>query len=268
MKYKFNNKQAIITGGSAGIGLSIAKKLASLGCQIHLIARDKEKLTKAKFNINETYPNVNIEIYSVDLKNKELLEETMISIGKNHGIDILVNNAGVEAYGKFEDIEETALRHVFEVNYWAAVNATRAAIPYLKSSSCGHVSFVSSVAGYLGAFGYVSYAPTKFAVTGFAECLRMEMRPHNIGVSIVFPPDTDTDMYTREKQNQIPEAKALSKHGKVISPDLVANKLIKSIEKSQFEVLCNKESILVKKFKNLFPSLYYKTLDRIIDSSL
>lgn len=221
----FLNKNVVITGGSSGIGFSIARLLLSKGAYLHLIARSKDNLIKSQSDLNALNKESRVFVYSVDLKNKNLVEDTINDIGRTYGIDVIINNAGVEAYGKFEDLDDETLRHVFEVNYWGAVNATKVAIPFIKRSS-GNISFVSSVAGYLGACGYVSYAPTKFALTGFAECLRMEMKPFDVSVNIVFPPDTDTNMYAREKKFQIPEAKALSKHGKVISPDLVAQKLI------------------------------------------
>ncbi|MDN3612354.1 SDR family NAD(P)-dependent oxidoreductase [Vibrio ostreicida] len=264
----FKKRHVVITGGSTGIGFSIAKSFAMKGANLHLIARNKENLIKSKKQLSIVNSEINIETYAIDLKNLSDIERKIQSIGTTHGIDLIINNAGVEAYGKFEDLDEETLRHVFEVNYWGAVNVTRAAIPFLKKSPIGNISFVSSVAGYLGACGYVSYAPTKFALTGFAECLRMEMKPFNISVNIVFPPDTDTNMYTREKMFQIPEAKALSKHGKVISPDIVADKLITSIINGKFEVLCNKESIIIKVIKNIFPYAYYRTIDKITSVDL
>jgi 3-dehydrosphinganine reductase len=263
---RFKNQNVIITGGSSGIGLAIAYEFAQLEANLFLIARDSQKLEAAKTKLtNLISSSPAIEVFRADVANQLEISQVIQTIGENYGgIHTLINNAGSGACGRFEDIDIPTLQAIMNVNYWGSVYALQAALPYLKKAQNGHIGFVSSVGGYLGAIGYSAYAPTKFALTGLAECIRMEAQDHGIGTTIVFPPDTDTPLWHWEQAHTLPESRAFSKNVKLMSPEKVAQKFIKGILNYKFEVICNFESNMMRWLKVNLPKTYFGMLDGII----
>jgi 3-dehydrosphinganine reductase len=263
---RFKNQNVVITGGSSGIGLAIAEEFAKLNAKLFLVARDAPKLATAKAKIAQAYPSVQvIETFTADVANEAEITQVIQSIGNNFGgIHTLINNAGTGACGRFEDVDMDTLQAMMNINYWGSVYALKAALPYLKKSQNGHIGFVSSVGGYLGAIGYSAYAPTKFAITGLAECIRMEASDNGLGTTIVFPPDTDTPLWHWEQEHTLPESKAFSKNVKLMTPESVAQKFVKGILNYKFEVICNFESKMMRWMKVNLPKTYFGMLDGII----
>ena len=149
-------------------------------------------------------------------------------------IDVVVNNAGIDNPGAIEDIVFDQLRGTMETNYFGVVHVTRAFLPHLRERRDGHVSFVSSVVGFMGVFGYTAYAPAKFAVTGFAECLRQELRDSGVTVSVLFPPDTDTPQLQEENEYKPIETKAIAGSLKTVSADYVARAYLHGIARGRY----------------------------------
>lgn len=261
---RFKGQQVVITGGSSGIGLAIAEEFAKLGAHVSLIARNDQKLIEVKQSLQKRFPQIEVHIYSADVADADSITKVITTIGLKNGIFGLILNAGIGGCGRFEDMETQTLQHVMDVNYWGSVYTLQAALPYLKQTKGGHIGFVSSVGGYLGAIGYSSYAPSKFAVTGLAECIRMEASDYGVGTTIVFPPDTDTPLWHWEQEHTLPECKALSKSAKLMKPEAVAQKFVKGIVKNKFEVICNTESRAIRWMKVNLPGTYFNMLDGIV----
>jgi 3-dehydrosphinganine reductase len=261
---EFKHKNIIITGGSSGIGFAIAKEFARLGANLFLLARNIENLHKAKTKIHQLFDqNLQISVYSVDVSKKDEITSVITQIGNEFGIDLLINNAGIGGNVRFEEVSLERLQYTMDLNYWACVYATKAAWKYLKASK-GHLGYVSSLAGYTGIYGFSNYSPTKFAITGFAEVIRMEAKDVGIGVTVLYPPDTDTPMMTDERRTPLPETEALSKGAKLMSPEEVAERFLRGIQQNRFEVLCNSQSHLVRVLKGTFPRIYFRILDKIV----
>jgi 3-dehydrosphinganine reductase len=260
----YKNKNIIITGGSSGIGFATAKAFAQIGANLFLLARNLTNLQKAKEKIQHLFgEDLQIRIYSVDVSKKDEITETITQIGEEFGIDVLINNAGIGGNVRFEEVSLERLEYTMNLNYWACVYSTKAAWKYLKASK-GHLGYVSSLAGYTGIYGFSNYSPTKFAITGFAEVIRMEAKDVGIGVTVLYPPDTDTPMMTDERRTPLPETEALSKGAKLMSPEEVAERFVRGIEQNRFEVLCNSQSHLVRVLKGTFPRIYFRILDNIV----
>ena len=263
MTQPLQGKHAVITGGSSGIGLATAMAFAKRGATLSLIARDEQKLKQAKLKVQQHYP-VTAAVFSCDISDYAAIANCVNEIGQHSQIDFLVCNAGTMICGKIEDNTIEDLNRTMEINYTGTLNTYKSAIPFMKVQGKGQIGFVSSVAGYLGAIGYGGYSPGKFAIAGLAECVRMEAIDHGIGTTIIFPPDTDTPFLTWERTHTIPECKALSKNAKVISAEKVAEKLVRGMLKNKFEVFCNTESRLIRVFKVVWPSLYFRVLDGVV----
>lgn len=112
-------------------------------------------------------------------------------------IDILICNAGVAHPGRFLDIDAEVYRSQMEVNYLGCVWSVKEVAPGMVERGSGSIVLISSAAGVVGIAGYSAYSPTKWALRGFADCLRMEMKAHGVGVHIAYPPDMVTPGYGR-----------------------------------------------------------------------
>jgi len=262
------NKIVVITGGSSGIGYATADLLLEKKAIVCLVARSEGKLKEAAESLGKKYPGSAVQYYACDVTDFEQVKATIHKIGEvNNRIDWLINNAGIGETGRFESQPVEIMQHVMNTNYWGPVYFTLQALPFLKKSSGAAIAFVSSVAGYVGLFGYTHYVPSKFAVTGLAECLRMEFNDYGIPVTLVYPPDTQTPMLEKERANTLDECKALSGNAKVVLPEVVAQKFVDGIEKGKFEVYCNGESKLIRMMRGIAPAMFFSQIDGIVKKS-
>jgi 3-dehydrosphinganine reductase len=263
---RFKGENVLITGGSSGIGLETAVAFGRLGANLCLVARDQARLQQAARAIEDRVgAAVQIHIFPADVSNREQIEGAIHQVGQQHGgVHTLINNAGIFLPGRVIDNQIEALEQIMQVNYLGMLYATQVAWPYLQAAQKGHIGFVSSVVGYAGAIGYGAYAPTKFAVTGLAECLRMEAADCGLGVTIVFPPDTDTPQLHYENEHTLPECLALKQNSRVMPPEVVAQKFVDGICQYRFEVFCNFEDKFIRWIKATWPELYFKIMDGIV----
>lgn len=237
---KFDGKTVYITGGSSGIGLATGKVLASKGADILLIARDIEKLEMAKKTIDATKkePSQKVQILSVDVTDYKDVCDKMESIVKNFGApDILINSAGINKYADhFENINHEMFNEVMDVNVNGVRNVTHALLEPMKKKK-SHVVILSSAAALFGMFGYTAYGTSKAALMGFAESLRYELKPLDMPVTVIFPPEVDTPMNLDEAKT-LPEAgRAMKTLGGFLMPGYVATVIVKAIAKEKYFVI-------------------------------
>jgi 3-dehydrosphinganine reductase len=165
------------------------------------------------------------------------------------------------AYPKhFTDLSIADFKKNMDVNYYGQLVPTLLIAPYMIKVKQGHISFVSSMAGFLGLVGYASYSPTKFAIVGLAEVLRHELKTKNIGVSILYPPDTDTPGFIEENKTKPPETALLSETAKLFTPEQVAEQYIKGLLKNKMHILVGEGRWIWRLFRWL-PGLVYTVID-------
>lgn len=264
MNGPFFNKNVLITGGSAGIGLATGVELARRGARVFLLARDTAGLQAAAEHILQTTGQAVGGVFSIDVGDRVALEKAIADLIRQAGaLHAVVLNAGINICGYFGDITLEDFEKVWSTNYLGALYTLKAAWPHLAATGEGRVAFVSSVAGFTGLIGYTSYAPTKFALTGLAEAIRMEGKKCGIRTTVIFPPDTDTAMYRYEQIHAVPEAKALAKSAGVVQPGHVARRLVRAMERGKFEVVLGGEGRLIRVLKGIWPRLYYFIVDRL-----
>ncbi|XP_034943773.1 3-ketodihydrosphingosine reductase [Chelonus insularis] len=226
-----DGKHVVITGGSSGIGKSIALLAAKSGAHVTIIARNIPKLESARDEIFNACKNRNtqkIEYLSLDISdNYEAIEKALSDLVKIMGpIYMLVNCAGTAICGKIEDTTPENLKWMMNLNFMGTYYCTKAVIPRMKSSKDGIIVIVSSQAALLGIFGYSAYCSTKFALRGFAESIKMELTAYNVSVTLCLPPDTDTPGFAVEELSKPLETKLITNSSStLVSPDLVAQKL-------------------------------------------
>lgn len=254
----------VVTGGSSGIGLATAKAFAANGADVVLIARDAEKLERAAIAVRDaaTSSEARIVWKSADLSDLSATQ-TVFSQLASEGFrtDVLVNSAGVIYPGEFI---EMPFEH-FEVNmtcgFWSVVNPCRAAAPEMAARGSGHIVNVSSVAGYLGIYGYTGYSAAKYAVMGFTEALRCEMKPLGVRVSVVCPPDTETPALDFEHTLRPKETDAIAGNIKPIPAEKVAEAIVRAVDRGSYLVIPDALSAFYFRLKGLLPEVFYAIVD-------
>ncbi|XP_046623969.1 3-ketodihydrosphingosine reductase [Neodiprion virginianus] len=236
---QIRNKHVVVTGGSSGIGKCIAIDAARRGAHVTIIARDLKKLEAAKHEILQACKHKDVqkvECVSLDIgSNYENVEKTFNTIERTIGpIYMLINCAGTAICGKIEDTTVDNLKHMINLNFMGTYYCIKAVISRMKSANEGIIVLTSSQAGLLGIFGFSAYGSTKFALRGLAESLAMEVAPHNISVTLSFPPDTDTPGFSIEEQNKPLETKLISAGSGLFTPEAVAEQLMKDSLSGKF----------------------------------
>ncbi len=261
----FNNKIVFVPGGSTGIGLAIAKKLASLGADVIIFARGKEKLEKA---VKETaqYCKVGQKVSFMQLDVSENLEvnQVMDQAVDSFGVpDILINCAGRTTPDHFENIKYEQFDETMKINLYGTWSVVSCLVPHMKRNG-GYIVNVSSIAGFIGIFGYTDYCASKFGIIGFSEALKSELKKYNITVSVLCPPDTDTPGFKFENITKPEETKAISAKAKLLKPEEVAEFLIKVMQRKKFMIIPGFGVRLTYFLKRLFP----RVVEFIMDISI
>src|SRR5438132_5885070 len=181
------NATALITGGSSGIGLAIAKSLIDAGTRVAITGRDEKKLFKAAEMLNAVP-------IRADVTNEGDVVRTYREVLQAFGhLDILVNNAGSGVFKKLVDMDLASFEATFATNVTGAMLMGREGAKHFIQQNRGNIINVSSTAGLRGAANGTAYYASKFALRGMTECWRAELRPHNVRVFLVNPSEVLTN---------------------------------------------------------------------------
>lgn len=265
-KYSFEGKNVYIFGGSSGIGLAAARQLAGLGANIFIYARNKERLQTAAAQI-EKKRRINtqqVACMPVDISDqREVIKVINASVEAGGIPDILINCAGRAYPDYFEAISYEQFEETMKINLFGIWNTVAGVLPHMKKKG-GIIVNTSSVAGYIGVFGYTDYAASKFGVLGLSEALRSEFKRYNIHVCVLCPPDTRTPGFEAENLRKPEETKAISESGGILESDQVARALITGIAKGKRMIIPGFDAKLSYYLKRWCPWLLGFVMDRTI----
>lgn len=262
-------KLSLITGGSSGIGLALAKKLAAQGSHVWLFARDQAKLDNACQEISAARqaPSQKVGATSVDITQPDQVAAAANALFQQAGVpDLLINSAGFVQPGLFSEQDLEIYRKTMDVNYFGTLYVTRAVLPAMLARGSGHIVNISSEAGIIGFYGYSSYGPTKFAIRALSDSLRYELADKGINISVVFPPDTKTPQLEYEQPFKPPLLVELEKDNKVLTADAVADAIMKGIAQKRYIITPGPESPLYFGLTNFF-GLVYPVMDFMLASA-
>lgn len=263
-EWPFANKISLITGGSSGIGLALAKALAVQGARVWIVGRRPEALAQASEEIRRLSGQTP-GTFSADVSDFAQVEMLLAEVIRRDGLpDLVINSAGITHPGYVQDIPLEVFRRLMEVNYFGTVHVVKAVLPGMLQRKSGHIVNISSAAGFLGVFGYSAYGASKYAVRGFSDVLRAEMKPHGIRVSIVFPPDTDTPQLAYETPFKPPETKIISGNAKVMSAEAVAAAILRGVQKNRYIILPGFDVWLFYHLNNLLGNAVYPLMDWMV----
>ena len=216
------NKVAIITGGTRGIGLETARLFKENKAEVIIFGSKEESVNKAI----ETLKNEGLQIqgYYPNLNDYNEITKVIEEIHNQYGhIDVLVNNAGISANKKIEDTTSEDFESIMNLNVNAIFNMTKAVVPYMKKNSSGVILNTSSMVSIYGQPSGVGYPASKFAVNGLTKSLARELAPSNIRVNAVAPGITKTDMVASLPKEMIEPLIKTIPLGRIGEPRDIAN---------------------------------------------
>ena len=257
----YEGKIAFITGGSSGIGYAITRRMCLAGADAAIFARTEKRLRDACETLNaELPPGRRVMAFPMDVRDEagvaRAVSEAVAQLGAPQ---ILVNNAGMAYPDYFEKIDSRIFDDTVQTNLYGPRHMTAAVLPHMRT---GHIVNVSSVAGAVGIFGYTAYCASKFGLIGFSEALRGELKPRQIRVSVLCPPDTDTPQYHQENKTKPKETRAITKKANLLSADRVAANLLRQMAKGRFMIVPGAESNFIIAAQRICPGLVRWIMDR------
>lgn len=266
----WSDKHVLITGASSGMGLAAAELVASAGAHVSLLARDVGRLEVAGEAVRSraAHTGQRVSGISCDVSDRAQIERAIGEATTASGpVDVLLACAGFCEPRRFmESTIEDLTRHI-EVNLLGTMYAAHAVAPAMVERGAGHIGLVSSMGGLVGVYGYAGYSASKFGVTGFAEVLRSELKPHGVGVTLACPPNMDTPGYAREIATEPRETAAINGMARTIPPSVAAGEFLAAIERGRFLVLHGASNRALYRAEGIWPELFHRVFDAKVASA-
>lgn len=259
----FKNKVVLITGASSGIGKQTAIEFAKKGSQVILVARRKPKLEQVEKELEKF--NVPVMIHQCDVSDKsQVLTMSRAVLDKFDSVDVLVNNAGFAIFGTVSDLTVEDIESQMATNYLGMIYCTKNFLPSMIKKKSGHIVNVASVAASFGLPGIAPYCASKFAMLGFSEGLKHELKGTGIGITVVSPIMVRTDFFNHPSFKKIPKYSPTS-----LSANTVAKAILKAANSPRLEIIVPSVVRGAVWMKNTFPyvinpivgSVFKKQLD-------
>jgi 3-dehydrosphinganine reductase len=263
----FKGSRCLITGGSSGIGLALAQLLAAEGADLWLLASGADRLELAGelVRTQRASPDQIVETIQADVTDADEVQSALLPMIDRAGApDVLVNSAGVARPGYVEELPLDVFHRMMDVNYFGTVNVTQTMLPAMLARRRGHIVNLASLAAVIGVFGYTAYGASKFAVRGYSDALRAELKPHGLRVSIAYPPDTDTPQLAYENRFKPPETKALGSSGGTMQPEAVARSILRGVERRRYLLLPGLEAKVLFWVAGALGPLAFPVMDLVV----
>jgi short-subunit dehydrogenase len=258
-QYTFRNKVVLITGGSRGLGLVLARTLAERGALIGLIARDAEELARAR----ETIASASlVQLLPADVSDKAQVEQAVSNLVQRFGrIDVVINNAGQILAAPFDDTTDADFKGMLDVHLWGTLHVTRAALPHLVRQRNGKVVNICSIGSRIAVPHLSAYCASKFAQAGLSAVMAEELRAKGIRVTTVMPGLMRTGSHVQAwfKGDQPVEYAAFSLVGGMpgtsMSAERAARLILTAVARGQAEATIPFTVRQIAKTASIFPNL-------------
>jgi NADP-dependent 3-hydroxy acid dehydrogenase YdfG len=265
---QFKDKVCVITGAGSGIGAACAHAMAAQGATIIGTDLRQDMLADTKAAINAADSDGRMESFMVDVSDRDAMFDLAARVEKDFGgADLILNNAGVAFGAPVSEMSVDDCKWLMDINFWGVVNGTQAFLPHFITKGSGHVANISSIFGLIGVPTQAAYNASKFAVLGFTEALRHEMRGSDIGVSTIHPGGINTNIVRHARVQQVPEAEAEREEAiqrfaqfTMTQPDGAAKVIMKGIRKNKARILIGPDAHVVDWIRRLFPASYLRLL--------
>ncbi|MEQ1732490.1 MAG: SDR family oxidoreductase [Bacteroidia bacterium] len=260
---QLHNKTIVITGATSGIGEALALQLANNNNTLILCARRETELQRVvALCVSKGSKAV---YYCMDLSNVAEVQTVATQVLHDYPtIDVLIHNGGISQRANAIDTPLAVAQNIMNTNYWGAVVLTQTLLPTMVASNSAHIVVISSIAGKFGFYLRSSYSASKFALQGYFESLRLELLPHNIGVTIVCPGKIKTNISynavneSGQKHNELDPS-----HANAMSATDCAITIIKAVHNNKRDVYIGGKELLAVYIKQYFPKLFFHFIKKI-----
>jgi short-subunit dehydrogenase len=268
------NKIVVVTGAASGIGRSLATNLAQQGACLALADLSEKALQE----LQESGALVNatkVKRYELDVSQKEAVYQFAKKVKEDFGgVDVVINNAGVALAETIENMEYEDFEWVMNINFWGVVYGTKAFLPMLKASKDAYIVNISSVFGLIAVPTQAAYNASKFAVKGFTEALRLELKGTSVTPICVHPGGIRTNIVNNARIYTSVDGKSdkadVARQFQVLartSADQAADTIIKGIQKGRKRVLIGPDARLIDWMQRLLPDAYDKLLGAFLNKT-
>ncbi|OOR18349.1 short-chain dehydrogenase [Bacillus cereus] len=195
-----NKKIAVITGASSGFGLLTTLELAKKDYLVIATMRNLEKQVDLISQATKINLQQNIQVQQLDITDQNSIHSFQLFLKELNRVDLLINNAGYANGGFVEEIPVEEYRKQFETNLFGAISITQLVLPYMREQKSGKIINISSISGQVGFPGLSPYVSSKYALEGWSESLRLEVKPFGIDVALLEPGSYNTNIWEVGKQ--------------------------------------------------------------------
>lgn len=252
--------RAFVVGGSEGIGLAVSERLVTRGVDVAVFGRSADKLAVAA-EACERAGGRRPYVAALDVTDADdtasVLERSVADVGVP---DLVITTAGFARSEWFDQADLEQVRAMIETNYLGTVHVCHALVPHLVAAGTGSIVTTASMAGLTGVFGYAGYSASKFAVVGFSEALRRELRPTGVHVAVLCPPNTRTPGFDEENRTKPAEVLAAEEKVKTLEPGQVADHLLR--------VLPSRPNVVIPSLDGRLGHALIRHLPRVADRML
>jgi short-subunit dehydrogenase len=248
-----SGKTVLITGAAAGIGREMALRFADEKANLILIDINKNKLDETAKLAERR--GVHVATYVCDMSDHKAVEKTAKLIKKSSAVDVLVNNAGIVIGKAIADETYEEIKKTIDINLLGLIWMTKQFLPDMIARRSGYIVNIASAAGLLAVPRMGDYCATKFAVVGFTDSLRMEMKKygHPIGITCVCPSVIDTGMFAGFKAPMF---------NPILKPDYVAKKVVDAVKKEKSYVKIP-GMVIITPLMKFFPAAFGDWLAKV-----
>lgn len=255
---KLSGQVVVITGGSRGFGLALAREFASLGCRIAICARNRDELEQARASLARAHP----EVFAVtcDISDRDEVAALIDAVRRHYGhIDILVNNAGQIMVSPFENLDREDFERAMDVMFWGPLYTTLAVLPWMKARGQGRIVNVTSIGGKVSIPHLASYSCAKAAAVAFSTGLRNEVQQFGIEVTTIIPGLMRTGSHVNAyfKGNQVAEASWFGAAASLplisVSAEHAARLTLKAVCAGKTEAVLGVPAQILVRAQTLFP---------------
>jgi NAD(P)-dependent dehydrogenase (short-subunit alcohol dehydrogenase family) len=258
--YDLEGKTALVTGGSRGLGLLVARELAAHGARVAICARDAAEVGRAV----EDLASRGAEVFGApcDVTDRAAVEALVAAVAERFGeVDVLVNNAGSIEVGPMEVMTRDDYERAMATHFWAPLTATLAVLPGMRERGHGRIVNIASIGGKIALPHLLPYSASKFALVGLSEGLRAELSKDGVVVTTVCPGlmRTGSPRNARFKGQHRAEyawfAISDAMPGASMSADRAARQIVEACRRGEAEVVLSLPAAVAARFHGLFPGL-------------
>jgi NAD(P)-dependent dehydrogenase (short-subunit alcohol dehydrogenase family) len=268
--YDFNGKSVVITGGSRGLGLVLARQLAGMGAHLTLMAREENELRRAVDNIHEREPHADVLTVPGDVRERADAERAIAKSIERYGrVDVVINNAGIIQVGPLDHMKLSDYDDALKTHFWGPLFMVLAALPHMRNQGAGRIVNISSIGGRIAVPHMVPYSASKFALTGLSDGLRAELAHENIIVTTVCPglmrtgSPVNADFKGKHGQEYSWFAVSSSLPGMTIGAERAARQIVNACRNGDAELVITVQAKLAILARALVPELFEEAMSLI-----